>query len=386
VCPSRLPDLRTSHGFRIVTTSITATSSLAASSGYSAASGRRDVSRYPRRSYHSRTRDRWGCIGWDSSTSSCIAPRPAAAASSSTKRTSASRTLGRAPQDRRRAHRTNRSGHPARMRGPSPRRLPLGERDGRLTARYRRTDVVDVGPLDLGREESDLRVRIRSVHDVGNSGRERQVLGDIRLQPSDDNQAPKLREHSRQRRLESQCSQELNRARTSHENALAHLSGAGAYATLTPEGPTGVGAGTSPPTRRNPNTRTDVPDRPPRGHRTPVLLIGVDRGPSTPSYKGRIPRAASSYHRSLLVRGGSVRALRSRVTVAAACCGAWSRRTPRSPSELLETEVEVAVLHRQQKVLQRQLARPATSAARDRLFKARRWLRVSSPSTSRRVG
>jgi hypothetical protein len=77
-------------GFRIVTTSIPATRSLAASSGWRAASGSRDVSRYPRRSYHSRIRLRWGCIGWDSSTSSCIAPRPARAASSSASRTRAS--------------------------------------------------------------------------------------------------------------------------------------------------------------------------------------------------------------------------------------------------------------------------------------------------------
>jgi len=73
------------------------------------------------------------------------------------------------------------------------------ERDGRLTARYRRTDVVDVGPLDLGREESNLRVRIRSVHDVDDSGGKRKVLGDIRLQPSDGDHAQKLQEHSRQR-------------------------------------------------------------------------------------------------------------------------------------------------------------------------------------------
>jgi hypothetical protein len=51
----------------------------------------------------------------------------------------------------------------------APSRRPQGpeqERDGRLTTRYRRADVVDIAPLDLGREESDLLMRIRSVHDV----------------------------------------------------------------------------------------------------------------------------------------------------------------------------------------------------------------------------
>ena len=127
---------------------MTATSSLAASSGYSAASGRRDVSRYPRRSYHSRTRDRWGWSGWDSKTSSCIAPFPAAAASSSTNRTSAP------PNPR------------PRTAGSTPRTPNQPVRPSRARARTEPTTAPSRSATAVSRRDIDVRTSAMSVRSI----------------------------------------------------------------------------------------------------------------------------------------------------------------------------------------------------------------------------
>ena len=62
---------------------------------------------------------------------------------------------------------------------------PIEKSDGRLSAGYGSHYVACIGPVDLRPEQSGLCVRVRPVHKVGYDRCEGHILGDVRLEPSD---------------------------------------------------------------------------------------------------------------------------------------------------------------------------------------------------------
>jgi hypothetical protein len=140
---------------------------------------------YPRRSYHARIRDRCRCSGCESNTSSCISALPAPAASSSTNVTRVSpRPRGRGRQDRRRARQTTMSAHrvsqpeSSRQRPHRQARRPSLGGIWKPLRRLHRSGRSSSGTVRSPRTHTP-------VHNVGYDKREGHILGDVRLEPSD---------------------------------------------------------------------------------------------------------------------------------------------------------------------------------------------------------